>query len=226
MADRDNLRGAGFLRFTLENTSPSEPFLDTVGGWRKHADYHVLYEFDYQSTDEAQSLITRIPVRIDDGLNQSMTITDEMTRWDNTKAPAVVVRGAAVVSGMSLLSFVPGPLPTGPVTVTRTYDGAPGSPPAYATLAKFLAAISGSASHRHAKLTFPSFGGFRNAFKSVGGPITLGDWNKDGIADEYKSSILMLAPPVGLPTIRDRFEVTYDSGGKFDRIGVVYLRLT
>jgi len=226
MADRENLRSQGFLRVALEITPPAESFPNPVGAWRKFADYRVLYEFDYQSSDGAQGLIARIPVRIDDGLNQSMTITDGMTRWDNTTAPAVVVRGTAAVSGMSLLSFVPGPLPTGPVTVTRTYDGAPGNPPAYATLAKFLAAISGSASHRHAKFTFPSFGGFRNAFKSVGGPITLGDWNKDGTADEYRPSILTIAPPVGLPTIRDRFEVNYDSGRKFDRIGVVYLRLT
>src|SRR5207237_3579845 len=98
MADRETLRAAGFQRLSLESTPVAQPFVDTVGGWRRYADYRVLYEFDYQSTDGVQSLIVRIPINIDSGLdNQSMIVTDAMTRWDSTKAPGLVVRGASSI---------------------------------------------------------------------------------------------------------------------------------
>ena len=225
MAQRENLRTVGFLQLSLEDTPPAQPFLDTAGGWRRYADYRALYEFDYTSSDGAASLIARIPVQMNGELNQSMTITDEMTRWDNKSAPTLSVRGAATVSGLSLLVFVPGAPPAGPVTFIRTYDGAPGTPTAYANLTKFMAAVSGNnAVDRNAKFTFPSFVQFRNAFKNTGATIALGDWNNDGVPDQYQPAALTIDPPIGLPTVRDRFEATYDSGQKFNRVGVAYLR--
>jgi hypothetical protein len=226
MADRDGLRGAGFLRMALEITPPAEAFLDTIGGWRRYADYRVLYEFDYQDTDGAQGLIARIPVSLDSGLGESMTITDEMGRWDNLNAPPLVVRGPASVGGMSLLAFVPGPPPTAAVTLTRTYDGAPGNPASYATLTRFLAAVSGDKPLvRHARVAFPSFAKFRAEFQSAGDAITLGDWNHDAIPDSYKPLARIIDPVVQLPKTADRFEITYQAP-KFDKTAVVYLRVT
>jgi hypothetical protein len=54
----------------------------------------------------------------------------------------------------------------------------------------------------------------------------LGDWNNDGIPDQYKPSVLTIDPSIELQTVKDRFETTYDNGRKFDRVGVAYLRVT
>jgi hypothetical protein len=227
MADRDKLRAAGFLRLALVDTPPADPFLDTVGGWRKNVDYRVLYEFDYGSTDGAQGLIARIPVRIDGQLNESMTITDAMTRWDNTKAPPLAVRGPGAVNGLSVLDFLPGSAPSGPVTLTRTFDGAKGTPAVYANLPKFLAAVAGNnAADLNAKVTFSTYAQFRAAFKGSGPLLLLGDWNKDGVLDQYRPAVITIDPPIELLASRDRFEASYDNGRKFNKTGVAYLRAT
>jgi hypothetical protein len=225
IADRERLRSVGFLRFSLETASLAESISDPIGAWRKHADYRVLYEFDYETTNSDGGLIARIPVAINSGLNQSMVVTDDMTRWDNVAAPALVVRGTASVGILSLLAFTPGPPPNAPVTLTRTYDGAIGSPATYATLPKFVAAVSGvNPMERHAKFTFPSFNNFKSAFASSGAPIVLGDFDKDGTPDQYQPLELRFSRVIQLPKTSDRFEVTY-GGAKFNRTGVVYLRV-
>jgi hypothetical protein len=226
IANRENLRSGGFLRFALESAPPAEPLPPPVDAWRKYADYRVLYEFDYQDTDGAQGLIARIPVHIDSNLSQSMTITDEMTRWDNIAAPQLVVRGSAGIAGLSLLAFVAALPPTAPVTLTRTYDGAVGAPATYATLAKFLAAVAGpNPLERHAAVSFSSFGKFQAEFKSAGAPIALGDWDQNGVPDQYKPLALLFPAAIELPKISDRFEVTYKANA-FDKVAVVYLRAT
>jgi hypothetical protein len=214
MADRENLRTGGFLNFAGEAAPPAEPLPPPVGAWRKYADYRVLCEFDYQDTDDAQGLIARIPVSIDSELAQSMTTTDELARWDNHSAPSLVVRGTTAIGALSLLAFGPTP-PTAPVTLTRTYDGAVGAPAAYATLAKFLAAVSGeSPFERHAKVIFPSFGKFLDAFTGASAPIALGDWDNDGIPDQYQPLDLPIDPAIQLPKISDRFEVACKANGR------------
>jgi hypothetical protein len=226
MADRESLRSGGFLTLALEAAPPPEPLPVPGGVWRKFADYRVLYEFDYQDSNDAQGLIARIPVNIDSLLAQSMTITDEMTRWDNIAARALVVRGTTAIGGLWLLSFLAVSPPTAPVNVTRTYDGAVGAPAGYATLAKFLAAVSGEYPlQRHAAITFPSFGDFMAAFTPAGDPIALGDWNNDGVPDKYIPRELTIQPAIQLPRTGDRFEITYKANA-FDRVAVVYLRAT
>ena len=83
-----------------------------------------------------------------------------------------------------------------------------------------------NAAVRNAKVTFASYAQFRAAFKAAGPLVTLGDWNKDGVPDEYRPSVLTIDPPIELPETKDRFEASYDNGRKFNRIGVAYLRAT
>jgi hypothetical protein len=226
LAAREELRIQGFLRLALESTPPSEGVPAPIGAWRRYADYRVLYEFDYQDPSDGQSLIGTIPVSIDSGLRQSMTIVDEMTRWDNLHAPGLSVRGPFAIGGLSLLVFVSTTPPTGAVTVTRTFDGAAGAPAVSATWAAFLAAVGGEhPAKRHNKVTFPTFTKFRSVFKNAGSPISLGDWDKDGRADIYQTLALSVTPAITLPEVIDHLEISY-SGKSFDRVAVAYLRAT
>ena len=116
--DADTLWGKGFLKFTLDAVPPAE-VIPSLTAWRKHADYRVLFEYAYTDAG-TDSLIAQIPIDID---GEKTLVTDEMTRWDQEHAPALVVRGPFTAGTLSLLLFVPGVKPTGSVTVTRTFDG-------------------------------------------------------------------------------------------------------
>ena len=61
---KDALWKAGFLRFGVKETSLAER-LPIPNIWRKTVDYEVLFEFHYQDTDGAESIIARIPIDID-----------------------------------------------------------------------------------------------------------------------------------------------------------------
>jgi hypothetical protein len=225
MADRETLRAAGLLRFSLEKTGLSEFLPEPIGAWRAGADYRVLYEFDFQDGDDAQGLIASIPVSIDSGLAQSMTISDEMMRWDNKAAPPLLVRGPGSIGCLSLLVFVPGPPPTGAVSLTRTFDGA-GNPKNFATLSAFFKATSGSSPpERNATISLASFTEFRNAFTNLGDPIAMGDLDSNGVADLYKPLALRIDPAIQLARTSDRFEVAY-KGVKFNQLAAAYLRAT
>ncbi len=225
MADREILRLKGFLRMALEATPPADP-VPLINAWRKYADYRVLFEFSYQDTDGAESLIARIPASIDSALSEVTTITDEMVRWDNQAAPPLVVRGHSAVGGVSALAFIPGPAPSRTITLTRTFDGAVGAPTTHVTLAAFLAAVGGpNPPEHHARVTFASLTAFLAAFSAAGDPMTMGDWDVNGIPDQYDSLALAIAPAIELPTSADHFEIAYQSPA-FNRIAVVYLRAT
>ncbi|NJD68945.1 MAG: hypothetical protein C3F12_08690 [Candidatus Methylomirabilota bacterium] len=227
MADRDNLQVQGFLRIALEATSLADLVPPPISAWRKHADYRVLYEYPYTDTDGgAESLIARIPVGIDNEFGEATTVTDEMVRWDNQDAAALVVRGRLSVGRLSALAFVSGLAPSGTVTLTRTFDGAAGAPTTHATLAAFLAAVAAlNAPERHAQVTFASVSDFLAAFSAAGDPVTLGDWDLDGAPDSYQPRTLTLEPAIRLPGAADRLEITYQ-GAAFDQVAVVYLRAT
>jgi hypothetical protein len=231
MADRDALWGAGFLRLMLEVTPPADYVPAPVDVWRKQADYRILYEFHYQDTDSAESLIARIPIHSDpevrDSLQRETTVvTDEMSRWDNEAAPVLVIRGRFDVGGLSALVFIPGLAPSGAVTLMRTFDGAVGPPTAYLTLNDFLAAVAGpNPPDRHAQVTFTSLSVFLAAFSAAGDPVTLGDWDLDSVPDSYQARELAIGQAVQLLGAADRLEVTYQAGA-FDQVAVVYLRPT
>ena len=223
LGDRANLWAEGFLRLALEDAPLSAPVGPPDGPWCGHVDCRVLYEYDFEDADGAESLISQIPVTINGELGESMTLTDEMARWDNKSAPKLVVRGPMTVAGFTMLAFIPLTAPSGKVTLLRTFDGAAGNPANHATLQEFLAATSGDNPERNAMTAFASFKIFMAGFEDTGETVTVGDWDGDGIADTYKSLTLPMEPAVALPTVRDRFEVTYGAT-KFNQVAVAYLR--
>jgi hypothetical protein len=107
---------------------------------RRSLDYEVLYEYQYLDSDNAASLIARIPIEHGTDLAALPTIEvrDWMVRWDNIEAPTLVVSpvgtGTLRVRGLTIAAFFPGAGPGGQVTrrvirngVTETTDlGSPG----------------------------------------------------------------------------------------------------
>ncbi|UCG26255.1 MAG: hypothetical protein JSW55_09825 [Chloroflexota bacterium] len=226
LAANDDLFAHGFLRITAEGTTLSE-HVTAVDAWRKSASYRILYEFHFEDSDGAESLIARIPIDIDAETDQEFTlVTDEMVRWDNEVAPALVVRGRHTIGVLTALVFAPGPPPSSPITLTRTNDSATGPPTPFATLAEFVAAITDPlAPNRHGQVIFPTLTEFLAQFTAVGNPVFLGDWNDDQTLDSYQASLLSFDPLIQLPGAADRLELVYQDDA-FDQIAVVYLRAT
>ncbi len=227
LAKKDDLRAAGFLRIEAENAASAEPIATaTFSAWRKTADYRVLYEFYFEDTDGASSLISTIPATINDQFGESMTITDEMIRWDETATPELVIRGPFKLGGLTALAFIPGPVPSGTVALTRTFDTAAGVPVVHPTLASFLTAVAGQTpTERHAQVAFPTISAFLGVFVAAGDPVEMGDLNADGILDKYSPLTLPLNGGVHLITAADRFEITFQNA-VFDQPAVLYVRAT
>jgi hypothetical protein len=228
LAGRDALWIAGVLKLALVDSAVAE-FVTSVNAWRKTADYRLLYEFHYEDSDGAESLIAKIPVQsdleaLDSPERETTVVTGEMVRWDNEATPALVIRGPFNISSLAVLAFVPGSAPTGTVTVKRTFDGAAGPATPHPTWAAFLAAVAGpNALERHAQISFASLADFLAEFTSAGDPVSLGDWNVDNVPDSYQAKALSIQPIIYLTSVLDRLEITYQ-GTKFDQVGVVYLR--
>jgi hypothetical protein len=296
LGDRDLLRVAGFLRVALKATGASENVF-AEDAWRQSVEFDVLFEFPYVDSDGAESLIARIPIKMVGEFNESSTVVDEMTRWDNELAPSLELRGPLSIGALTALAFIHGNVPTGKVTVTRTFDGAIGAPTSHPTLNSFVAAVGGdNPAERHAEVTFPSLAEFLKALASfkitdtalggmrtdpvpvpgpivvqlealkdeeeVGGedefvalleatigvadtgtfkptilkhaatstPMTMGDWDKNDIPDEYQSLQFRIKTPIRLAGVTDRFEIAYVDPSldpvRFDKVAVVYLRAT
>ena len=236
LADVDNLKPKGFLQISLGAAPPAAAVALPSAAWQRVIDVRVLYEFSYADTDEAQSLISQIPISIDSVFGETTRVTDQMTRWDSTKlrpplpplpgaAPPVVVRGPSTVGVWGVVAFLPGPAPTGKVTVARTFDGATGVPVNHPNLAGFLQAVAGaSPAERNATVGFPSVVGFLNAFSNLGTTLEMGDWDGNGIVDQYKIYGLSISPAISLPETADRLEIAFEKL-QFDKTGVVYLRM-
>jgi hypothetical protein len=201
LADRTNLWSVGFLRISLEGVATSEN-VATIAAWRQTADVRVLYEFHFEGSDDSQGLIARIPININSTYNESTTVTDEMTRWDNQAARNLDIRGSVTVSALSMLLFVAGAAPGGKVTLSRTFDGASGPPVQFPTLAAFLAAISGSNPQRNAQLVFASWTNFMAIFQPNGTPVILG-------TNSYSPFQALLSPAISLAGAEDLFEIAY-----------------
>lgn len=227
LADRDALRSAGFLQLKLENTLSTDQ-VPTLNSWRKQADYRVLYEYRFQHTDGAESLIARIqiesdPEELDSPQRETTIVTDQMVRWDDKAAPAFMIRGRFNINGLAALKFFSGAEPGVMVTLTRTFDGATGNPTNPPTLTAFLAAIAGSnPPDRHSRITLP-LKNFLDNFTSIGDPVLLGDWDANNIPDSYTSLVLPIDPAILLPSVFDRLEITCQ-GNVFDKVAVLYLR--
>lgn len=225
------LREQGFLKLTAEDSSNPE-FDPALNAWRRTADYSVLYEYRYESTDGAESLIVRIPIRADRETFRSpdaetTVVTGLLARWDDLSAPRWVLRGPLTLAGLSARVFIPAVTPTGSVTLLRSFDGAAGAAAAFPSLAEFLAALADPlAPARHAQVTFANLTDFLAQFSAQGAPSRLGDWNLDAIPDEYQGHDLPLVPVLSLGGVVDRLEISYGNGSQpLDQVAVVYLRV-
>ena len=227
LAAKPLLRQHGVLRINAETTLSAESlFVSNVNTWRKTTDYRILYEFHFEDTDGASSLISKIPATINGQFGESMTMTDDMIRWDETATPELVIRGPFKLGGLTALAFIPGPLPSGTVTLTRTFDTATGIPVVHPTLASFLTAVAGqNPTERHAQVAFPTISAFLGVFAAAGYPVEMGDLNADGILDKYSPMTLSLNGGIHLITAADRFEITFQNP-VFDQLGVLYVRAT
>lgn len=231
LAARPGLWPAGFLKITTRDTSLAAHEA-TLNGWRKALDYECLYEYHFEDSDGAQSLIARIPVHTDPEAKETPqretnVVTDGLSRWDQNGAPALEIRGRATIEGLTALVFVPASPPTSSVTLLRTFTGASGPPADLPTLADFMDAVSAAEPQRHAQFTFPTFSNFLAQFTEVLDPLSLGDWNEDGLLDAYQGVAWLWSPPLLLAHSTDRFSVIYDPGNDdpaLDHIAVVYLR--
>lgn len=215
LADRTNLWSLGFLRISLDGVATSEN-VTTIPAWRQTADVRVLYEFHFEDSDESQGLIARIPIDIRGTYNETTTVTDEMSRWDNQAARNLDIRGPVTVSALSMLLFVAAAAPGGKVTLSRTFDSAPGPPVQFPTLAAFLAAISGSNPQRNAQLVFASWANFMAIFQPNGTPVILG-------TNSYSPFQAVLSPAISLAGTEDLFEIAYGKPA-LEVNAVAYLR--
>jgi hypothetical protein len=217
-AKRTDLAAQGFIKLSLESSPPSEHNKDPAA-WRRFADYEMLYEFPYEDVGGAASLILPINAK-DTPTAAQWAVTGDLARWDDNAAPVFATRGAATIVGLAALTFIANPAdpPTGKVTITRTFDGAPASADA-GTLAAFLAQITASPSPaRNVFVSFASLSDFLNAFTSDGTSIAMGD-----NPAKYDSSHLDFPAPLVLASVADRLELSYEHP-QFDRSAVVYLR--
>jgi hypothetical protein len=222
LASKQTLRGLGFLRLGATETSLAE-FDVTLNAWHKTCNYKVLYEFRFQDSDGAESLIARIPIAVNSEYNESTIVTDRMVRWDNQTAPMLRLRGRTNLTRLSALTYLPEPSPSGSVTLTRTFEGATGVPTSYPNLAAFLTAIAGATANRHGQVTFTSVSTFFAAFKDAGDAIELGDWDSNSIPDLYQSRLLNFSPPIQLVSAGDRLEIAH-TNTSLNQVAVVYLQ--
>jgi hypothetical protein len=194
LGDRDRLRTNGFLRLALKNTGPSENVF-SEDAWRQSVSFEVLYEFPYQDADDVLSLIAQIPIQNEGEVTENILITDEMARWDNESAQALLLRGRLSIGTLSALAFIPGTAtPAGSVSITRTFDGASGAPTNHLTLQSFLAAVTGdNPASLHAQLTFPSLKDFLGTlanFKITGD--SLAELKVEGVPDAVLAQLLTI----------------------------------
>jgi hypothetical protein len=116
-------------------------------------------------------------------------------------------------------------VPSGKVTVLRTFEGAEGSPQDFSSTAAFLTAISDpTGAIRHARRTFASLPDFLATLGNPSGDlVALGDSNLHTVADRYEVRSLAVTPAVVLPEWSDHLDITFEHPA-FNQVGVAYLR--
>lgn len=229
-----SLRSAGFLRLGIAQSPPAD-LVTSLNAWRKATDFSFLYEFHGRDTDDAESLIVRIPVRSDleeagssEGVTE--TVIDDMSRWDEEGTPSLIVRrsgGARQVrvTGLSAIAFLPGVFAGGAMRIERGVAGAAGAPTVHPTLDAFLDAISdGDAPQNSALVIFPSIADFLNALGPPGDAFELGDWDGDAVPDQYVPRQRVFARPITLRSARDFLAIRH-AAPALTSPAVVYLRV-
>ncbi|WP_305044249.1 hypothetical protein [Geoalkalibacter sp.] len=229
---RTDLWNAGFLIFKQKDTGLAEEIF-SLGAWRKTTDFQVLYEHRYRDLDGAESLIARIPIHADpeerhSPARETTTVRDEIVRWDNLGASALVVSGSSraplTLTGLAALAYLPAGFSGAQVTLGRLDLDNPAAPTAYPDLPSFLTAV-GAPNHpdRHAQVVFADLATFLGAFAPAGDPIPLGDWDEDGVADEYRPGLIAFDNPLRLNGPRERLSITYQDPA-LGAPAVIYLR--
>jgi hypothetical protein len=201
-AGRDSLRAAGFLIVTTQSLGAAEA-VPSTGGWRQSLELSVLYEYQYEDSDDALGVIARIPVSIDSGFASSMILTDEMVRWDADGAASLEVVGSTgapvQIQGLAILASLPAAWPGRSVTVTASLAGV---------------------SHDH---VFPDVTSFLAAFTLE--PQTTELNGKQYVAGFVKVSDLPGFPaPLVLRARTDFLHVTYGAAAFDNADAIVYLR--
>ena len=230
--DGEALRSAGFLTFTAAGTSLAE-LVGTIPAWRKTTSVDVLYEYRYVDTDDTSSLIAQIPVASDvdhagGAAHEVGTVRDELVRWDQESAPALVVHGPRQIARISALAYLPGPALGGEVVIARTSGGG-GPVTALVDLDAFLVATTGRPpALRDAQVVAAPAAALAALGPSTPGPL-LGDWDSDGTLDAYTGTDRRLDAPIDLASASDRFEIRYTPPPGpvtgLDQTAVVYLRV-
>lgn len=237
LTDRLNLQAQGFLQLSVEETSLSE-HVDALSMWRTTSDLKVLYEFHYDDTDGAESIIARIPVHSDPETRNSPNretgvITDAIVRWDDESTPVLSITGGSTTTslhGLASLSYLTAGWAGNAVTLFRRDKNNAAAPTPYPDLATFLAAVTDDNSpDLHAQVIFTDITDFLDEFTTVGDPIGLGDWDEDEDEDEdsaqdlYQSAALGFSPPIRLRGSNDMFQLAYQDA-VLDSKSVIYLR--
>lgn len=224
----DVLKSLGFLTITLADSS-DPAFIQGTGNWRKVVEYQLLFEYCYEDTGGADSLIARIPIHT--GLDQTgllpsedMLVTDKLVRWDNLSALGLELQGEMLINRLSALTLDPSSIPAGSVTILRTFTGASGSPVSAASFPDFVSALIDPVSpSRHIQFEAASVVEFLNLFDVAGDEIELGDRDEDGIRDLYEPRVLTLGTPILLTSSQDLLTITYD-GPNIGTAAVMYLQ--
>ncbi len=232
LVGKEALWSAGFLKLGAAGATSAE-HLQPPNAWRRSVDYTFLYEYHYQDSDGAESLLARIPIHSDleerDSLvRETGVVTDRMIRWDDLTAPALELAASATaglrIDGLASLATLPGGWTGQAVTLARLRRSAAGAPTAYPDLATFLAAVNDPvAPDRHAQVSFPTVAAFLAAFSNAGASLELGDWDEDGAPDLYEPKSLAFSPPLQLASADDLFRLSYQDPA-LDAKAVIYLR--
>lgn len=223
---RELLRAEGFINIVCEYTSLPH-YTSPFDAWSLTTDYSLLFEFHYEETEHAESIIARIPINVDleerNSVNREITIVkDEITRWDDDGASALEVSGSSLsffrVTGLATLAYLIPGWSGQQVTLARLRRGATEDPTDYSNLTDFHAAVTHKTDpDRHAQVTHDSVVEFLAAFSPTGEPIELGD------GDLYQPGSLDFDPPIVLATGDDLMRLSYEDTA-FDAKAVVYLR--
>lgn len=118
------LRQGGILEIKLTGTG--DPSTGAVAASRKTLDYTILYEYHFEDTDGAASLIARIPInpRTDAAPDAQTVVRDWMVRWDSAGALDLLIPGPAhgslTVQALEVAAYLPGGGPPGQVTQSVT----------------------------------------------------------------------------------------------------------
>jgi hypothetical protein len=231
ISGQNTLWGLGFLKLSQAATSMAEE-VPGSGGWRKTTDFKVLYEYRFKDLDGAESIIARIPIHADpeekfSPFRETTTVQDAIVRWDDRGVeewvPTSGVSRAFQVTGLAILAYLPTGWTGSPVTVTRLQDGNPAPPTLYPDWPTFLNAVSNTEDpDLHARIILPSVADLLTIFTPSGDTFPLGDWDEDGIRDEYVPGALAFGHPIRFNG-GDQLRFSYPEP-QFDAPAVVYLR--